>query len=227
MLPIMRQFSVVAVCVFSLASPIVNISIAEPYDEVSVVDGDTLNVGSRRIRIYGIDAPESRQTCQRDGIEWLCGQEASKRMRTLVGASQVKCKAIDKDRYGRIIGKCFAGGVDIGEELVLDGLALAYRRYSKDYIGAEASAKAAGRGLWSGQFVEPWDWRRGKRLVTAPANDNAACNIKGNIGKGGARIYHVPGGAYYSRTKIDPSKGEKMFCSEDEAAAAGWRRSLR
>lgn len=192
---------------------------------VRVIDGDTLDVSGQRIRIHGIDAPESHQTCQRGGIEWLCGQEASKRMRTLVGGSQVKCEAIDKDRYGRIIGKCFAGGIDVGEALVLDGLALAYRRYSKDYIGAEASAKAAGRGLWAGQFIEPWDWRRGKRLTKAPANDNTACNIKGNIGKGGERIYHMPSGAYYSRTKIDISKGERYFCSEDEAIKSGWRKS--
>ena len=74
--------------------------------------------------------------------------------------------------------------------------------------------------------MKPWEWRRGKRLV---ANDNATdqCRIKGNISRSGERIYHVPGGQYYDRTKIGLSKGERWFCSEAEAIAAGWRRSKR
>ena len=83
--------------------------------------------------------------------------------------------------------------------------------------------------------MAPWDWRRGDRLAAAPvpakppANDNAAgpCLIKGNISSRGERIYHVPGGAYYSRTKISPATGERFFCSEAEAKAAGWRASRR
>ena len=79
---------------------------------------------------------------------------------------------------------------------------------------------------WRGDFIRPWDWRQGVRLS---ANDNqpGECLIKGNIGRRGTRIYHVPGGQYYARTRIDPSKGEKWFCSETEARAAGWRRSSR
>ena len=85
---------------------------------------------------------------------------------------------------------------------------------------------AARRGIWAGEFVKPWEWRRGKRLA---ANDNAVgqCRIKGNISRSGERIYHVPGGQYYDRTKINPSKGEQWFCSEAEAIAAGWRRLKR
>jgi endonuclease YncB( thermonuclease family) len=192
-----------------------------------VIDGDTIDIGDRRIRIHGIDAPEVRQTCVRDEVTWLCGQEAGQRLRTLVRGSKVTCEGIDQDRYGRIVAKCFAGGRDVGEVMVSEGLALAYRQYSIDYVEAEAAAKATRRGIWSGQFVEPWDWRRGRRLTAAPANDNAACEIKGNISRSGERIYHVPGGAYYGRTKIDQSKGERMFCSETEARAAGWRRSKR
>ena len=74
--------------------------------------------------------------------------------------------------------------------------------------------------------MKPWEWRRGKRIV---ANDNAVgqCRIKGNISRSGERIYHIPGGQYYDRTKINPSKSERWFCSEAEAIAAGWRRSKR
>ena len=107
------------------------------------------------------------------------------------------------------------------------GLALAYRRYSTAYAGQERSAKAARRGLWRGDFVAPWDWRRGKRLAAAPTARTGACRIKGNISRSGKRIYHVPGGQYYDRTRIDTSRGERWFCSEAEARAAGWRRAKR
>lgn len=88
----------------------------------------------------------------------------------------------------------------------------------------EAAAAEARGGMWSGEFVAPWDWRQGAR-VEEPAVTPATCAIKGNINRGGERIYHVPGGEHYERTRIDTSKGERWFCSEDEAVAAGWRRS--
>ena len=101
---------------------------------------------------------------------------------------------------------------------------LAYRRYSLDYVDEETDAQAARHGIWAGEFVKPWEWRRGKRLA---ANDNAPdqCRIKGNISRKGERIYHLPGGKWYDRTRIDPAKGERWFCSEAEARAVGWRKS--
>ena len=112
--------------------------------------------------------------------------------------------------------------------MVFQGWALAYRQFSTDYVDQENVAKNAQTGVWRGEFVPPWEWRRGNRLGP-PESPNvvAECLIKGNIASDGERIYHPPGGAYYSRTKIDPSKGERWFCSEDEARAAGWRRSKR
>ncbi len=97
----------------------------------------------------------------------------------------------------------------------------------KDYIAVEDVARKAGRGPWRGKFIAPWEWRRGKRLASEAANDNQSCPIKGNIGKRGTRVYHGPGGAYYSRTKINEAKGERWFCSEGQAHASGWRRSKR
>ena len=127
-----------------------------------VIDGDTLEIDGTRIRLHGIDAPETRQTCQRDEIDWLCGQEASKALRDYVGGADLRCERLDTDRYGRMVAKCFTpNGNDIGEWMVRNGWALAYQQYSKDYVGKEAEAKAAERGLWAGEFVEPWNWRRG------------------------------------------------------------------
>ncbi len=110
--------------------------------------------------------------------------------------------------------------------MVSQGWALAYRRYSLDYVDDEAEARAARRGIWASEFVEPWEWRRGKRLA---ANDNAPdqCRVKGNINAKGERIYHMPGQQAYGVTRINQGKGERWFCSESEAKAAGWRKALR
>ena len=95
-------------------------------------------------------------------------------------------------------------------------------------MGQEQAAKAARRGLWRGEFVPLWDWRRGKRLAgAAPAASAGECRIKGNISRNGTRIDHVPGAQHYERTRINTSKGERRFCSESEARAAGWRRARR
>ena len=112
-------------------------------------------------------------------------------------------------------------GEDLGFWMVSRGLALAYRRYSLDYTDTEADAQAARRGIWAGEFVKPWEWRRGKRLDSAPGQ----YRIKGNINANGERIYHTPGQQAYSMTRIDPAKGEFWFCSEAEATAAGWRKA--
>tara|TARA_B110000438_G_scaffold244129_1_gene244466 strand:- start:205 stop:672 length:468 start_codon:yes stop_codon:yes gene_type:complete len=126
-----------------------------------IVDGDSLVIDGTRIRLHGIDTPEVRQTCQRGGVDWLCGQEASKALRDYVGEADLRCERLDTDRYGRMVAKCFQpNGTDIGEWMVSNGWALAYQQYSKDYVDEEAVAKTGGRGLWAGEFVAPWEWRR-------------------------------------------------------------------
>ena len=105
-------------------------------------------------------------------------------------------------------------------------------------MNEEALAKAARQGVWRGNFVAPWDWRAGERLQSArrgtdqetshdTGQNTSECRIKGNISRDGTRIYHVPGGQYYERTRISPSKGKRWFCSEAKARSAGWRKSRR
>jgi hypothetical protein len=185
-------------------------------------------VAGERVRLYGIDAPEAAQTCQAVEQEWNCGQEATTALAYEVGQHRVNCQGRDRDQYGRIVAVCFVGSYDLGARMVFQGWALAYRQFSTDYIDQENLAKNARTGVWRGEFVPPWEWRRGNRLAQ-PERPNVAaeCLIKGNIASDGERIYHPPDGAYYSRTKIDLSKGERMFCSADEAQAAGWQKSKR
>ena len=192
----------------------------------TVLDGDTLEVAGERIRLHGIDAPERRQQCVVDGAAWPCGTEASLALAARIAEHRVECEETDKDRYGRIVAVCRIGESDLNAWMVAEGWALAYRRYAMDYTGQEAAAEAARRGIWRGKFVVPWEWRRGRRLADAaeqPGPQRPDCRVKGNISRSGERIDHVPGGRYYERTRIDPTRGERWFCSEREAVSAGWR----
>ncbi len=193
----------------------------------SVIDGDTLEIHGTRIRLYGIDAPESGQSCSVRGKRSRCGQLAALALADKIGNRTVACAPKDRDRYNRVVAVCRSGGDDLNAWMVAEGWAMAYRQYSADYIRQEVTASASKRGIWQGDFVAPWDWRRGKRLEATEAQPPATCLIKGNISRRGERIYHIPGGQYYDRTRIDPSKGERLFCSEAGAQAAGWRRSRR
>ncbi|MEE3000598.1 MAG: thermonuclease family protein [Pseudomonadota bacterium] len=127
-----------------------------------ITDGDTLKIGRTRIRLHGIDAPESNQFCSFEGREWRCGWESTNALANIIGKHWVTCIKRDEDRFGRVIAVCKAGPININEWMVSNGWAVAYRRYSLDYVFAEKKSKAAGKGLWRGKFIMPWDWRRSR-----------------------------------------------------------------
>ena len=222
------QSSVIGTFFYALIFSILSIAALPVASEtltgrVSVVDGDTLEMHGNRIRLHGIDAPESGQSCSDEkNKRFRCGQVSANRMASYVSGKTVSCEVKDKDRYGRLVATCFVNGVDVNELLVSEGWAVAYRQYSKDYVSAEENAKKLGLGMWRGKFVQPWNWRRGERLEDARAYNTNDCLIKGNISSGG-KIYHTPSSPWYARTKINELKGERWFCSEEEAEAAGWR----
>jgi endonuclease YncB( thermonuclease family) len=196
-----------------------------------VIDGDSLHVGATEVRLFGVDAFEGRQVCTRNGNPWRCGEAAADELRRLTADRPITCTKRDTDSYGRAVSVCTDGAVDLGAELARAGLALAYREFSNDYVDEEAEARAALRGAWAGDFTSPWDARRGGES-TQPPHDQApsapsACRdagVKGNINREGERIYHAPGSRDYDETVIDESKGERWFCTEEQARAAGWHR---
>jgi len=212
---------------------------AEIVGRAKVVDGDSLEISRDRVRLFGIDAPEGRQDCRRNSQAWRCGADAAAKLRSLVQGATLRCTRRDTDEYGRSVAVCRNGTTDINAEMVRAGFALAYRRYSNDYVDEENDARNAKRGLWAGEFTAPWDWRREAREETprqppppratstgaAPATQppSSRCAIKGNINARGDRIYHLPGSDSYASTVIDERNGERWFCSEAEARAAGWR----
>lgn len=133
-----------------------------------VVDGDTVHIGENKIRLLGIDAPERRQTCAgRDGAPWACGQMATAALTGLLEASEtgIACAISGKDRYQRLLGRCYAGqvegGIDVQRALVLSGFAVA--EYADTYRNDEAEARRARRGIWAGTFLRPREWRRAQR----------------------------------------------------------------
>jgi endonuclease YncB( thermonuclease family) len=125
-----------------------------------VIDGDTIIVSGERIRLHGIDSPETRQTCMKGGKAWNCGGAATAALLNRIGGQPVTCKGDKRDRYKRLIGICYIGMVNLNAWMVQNGWALAYRRYSRDYIGDEGGAMDERKGIWRGQFTKPWEWRR-------------------------------------------------------------------
>jgi endonuclease YncB( thermonuclease family) len=206
---------------------------AELNGKPRIIDGDTIDISGQRIRLHGIDAPETNQKCRKvDGTTYQCGTMATFALAELIEEHWVKCIGDGNDRYRRLLATCFAGPVNLNLEMVRRGWALAYRQYSNRYIATEAIAKAKEVGLWQGTFNKPWEWRRGTRLQALKpfAKSNSMsdlqgtdCKIKGNISRSGTRIYHLPESRYYANTRIDTAKDERWFCSESEAKKAGWR----
>lgn len=131
----------------------------------TVVDGDGLRLSGQTIRIHGIDAPEHSQSCvAADGSQWLCGQAATRRLSELAEGRDVRCRQTDRDHYGRVVAVCEVKGMDLGEVLVTEGLAWAYRYYSIDYVAAEDSARQRALGIWSAPNRPAWEYRAESRV---------------------------------------------------------------
>ena len=188
----------------------------------TVVDGDTFDIGGERIRLEGIDAPEMTQTCTNaDGGTWACGRAAERALSQMTVGQIVLCDRKGHDKYKRTLAVCYVAGEDINSLLVRRGLARAFVKYSLAYSAEEESARAEHLGVWQADNIAPWDYRH-DRWQTAEGSAPQGCAIKGNI-SGHGKIYHVPWSAWYDKVKVDAARGERWFCSEAEALAAGWR----
>jgi endonuclease YncB( thermonuclease family) len=220
-----RQLAWVLLC---FASPAMATTLSGP---AKVADGDSLEIQGRRIRLFGIDAPEATQTCDREGRKWACGHASADRLRGLIGDGVVVCSGDEVDQYARLIAVCTTGGVDLNQAMVADGWATAFRRYSAAYVIDETRARVGKLGLWASNFELPEAYRaekrgrtegpalRARKPATAPP-PSGVCLIKGNRNRKGQWIYHLPGSPYYYKTRA-----EEMFCTEAQAQAAGYRAS--
>lgn len=129
----------------------------------AIHDGDTIRIGSHKIRLEGIDAPELQQMCEVDGKPWQCGIAARAALITKIGRNDVQCNEGSKDRYKRVLGHCWSDGVNLNSWMVRNGHALAYRKYSSRYIPEEVQATLSNTGIHNTIYLAPWDWRSEKR----------------------------------------------------------------
>jgi endonuclease YncB( thermonuclease family) len=212
-------------------------------------EADQIQIGTTRIRLGGIDAPSTDQLClNTSGERWTCGVAAREALIKHVGDKSWTChQRQPADRRGRIVARCEVDGEDIQKWLAASGWALSYVRFSHDYDADEKAAREAKAGMWQGAFIAPWDWRiRNKKTAILgaakpPANAHAIllasasgpvapspdCTIKGNVNSSGECIYHTPQSRWYAQIKMQIAKGNRWFCSVDEAEAAGCRETRR
>ena len=125
-----------------------------------IIDGDTIHIKSNKIRLHGIDAPETKQTCEINNEDWDCGKQSTKELKNLINNQKVKCVTNDVDRYNRYIAVCFVNEININQWMVKNGWAIAYRYYSKDYVVEEEYANDKKLGIWKSEFIEPYAYRR-------------------------------------------------------------------
>ena len=217
---ILYPFWVVAFMLVTL-SPSASLA-ASRGDHAKVIDGNTLIVGTRRVYLRGVEAPETDQFCLVGRVQWACGKQAARELSNKIGGRPIVCKIRRGDD-----GDCFGNGVNLGAWMVSNGWAAASRRVGI-YAGEERSAKRAKRGIWRSEFVPPWSWRRGLRAGTSAVNSEArACSIKGDVSQSGEKIYYQPRNRNYRRIQIDTGNKERWFCSVEQARQAGWNAPRR
>ena len=154
----MKIFKVFTIFIFFLTF---QVTAGEIAGSPIITDGDTIRIINKRIRLHGIDAPESKQLCKKNSKEYRCGIIATEALVKKINKNQVRCIVQDRlDKYKRYIGVCFVEDVNLNRWMVRNGYAVAFRRYSKDYIKDENYAKKNKLGLWSGTFIHPEKWRK-------------------------------------------------------------------
>ena len=221
-----------------------------PYTVLSVTDGDTIRIDydgtSTPVRLIGVDTPETVD--QRTTVQCF-GQEASDYLKAKLTGKSVTIEAdptqSDRDKYDRLLRYVYLDGEDVGLSIISNGYGHEYTYYipyqkQTAYKTAQKTAEAQNLGLWSpstcnGNTTKPVTQTPDSAVkptpaptstpTPAPTSQPTACIIKGNVNYRGEKIYHVPGQQYYDETVITPSKGERYFCTEEEAVAAGWRKS--
>jgi endonuclease YncB( thermonuclease family) len=128
--------------------------------KAKVIDGDTIHIGKKKIRLHGIDAPERNQNCMYKNQKWECGKESTSALKKLINNQLVYCKTNSMDKYSRYIAICFANEINLNKMMVKKGWAIAYRYYSLDFVAEEESARLNKEGVWRGKFEDPYEFRK-------------------------------------------------------------------
>ena len=141
------------------------------FGNAQIIDGDTIKINSKKIRLHGIDAPEFQQMCKKTYLtiifftftkDYPCGKISTENLKKKINNKVITCKILDIDRYKRLIGECYKRNLNLNSWLVSNGHAVAYRKYSKKYVSYEINAKNEKLGIWQGKFEMPWEYRSKK-----------------------------------------------------------------
>lgn len=207
---------------------LVSVSIASPGAKktptVRVFDGDSVQVDGTVFNLAGIDAPELGQGCVKDGKLEPCGLNSAYHLRKMLdmGKTGLRCQRVGS-AAATAVADCVVGDQDVSLALIQAGQALALSDAPPDYFAAQDTAKQAGLGIWGSRFVKPEEWRRGERLTEEVDGGEPVCIIKG-IPRDDRRLYFGPLDDGYETMDPTAVHGGRVFCSDDEARAAGWRR---
>ena len=128
-----------------------------------VIDGDTININNNKIRLHGIDAPETKQTCKLDSVDWFCGKQSTEELKKIINNQSVECKVNDIDIYNRYVAICLVNELNLNQWMVKKGWAIAYRYYSTDYIIEEKYARDNKLGIWKSEFLKPYQYRKNNK----------------------------------------------------------------
>lgn len=155
--------------------------------QAAAIDGDSLEVSGVRVRLFGIDAPEARQTCERSGHAWQCGQEAAALLRELVQRGSVRCEQQDVDDYGRSVAICAVGRIDLSDAMVRAGLAVALPHFSEAYVSGAETARMHNLGIWAGTFEQPGDYRASNPSREPRETPRAAVQVAASVSRNGTQ----------------------------------------
>ena len=167
-----KLFLVISICLIFFFLTYNDVKSQEPkiiFGKAKVIDGDTIKIDKNKIRLYGIDAPEKKQQCQKMWLSisfltlnknYQCGKISSNKLKVKINNKFIMCKSSNKDRYNRFIAECYKDKININKWMVSNGYAVAYKKYSKKFVTQENIAKKEKLGLWGGTFEMPWEWRK-------------------------------------------------------------------
>jgi endonuclease YncB( thermonuclease family) len=197
----------------------------EVVGRATVVAGDLLKVAGTTVRLSGVEAPEREQRCGRENNKWRCAEAAQSALLKVVSGRSVRCRLSGRDKAGHQLGYCSIDSVDINADLVRQGYAFAEGGRHSPYAAQERDARDTKAGMWIGDAQRPAEFRA-KAWEEAKRRAPDGCPIKGQV-TGQERVYVLPGTPSYERLRVLTARGDRWFCSEQDAASAGFKAAQR